>query len=556
MQGSLKAGFGLASLAVAFATPAIAQDQYARQVSNQLDTMESNARGLGQTRLFRSPIFELNEGQTQSYPISLVRGRSYTIGGVCDNDCPDLDIKLIDPNGREVESDSLTDSVPLVSHVATMTGDYRVRVIMYDCNVAPCSAGLTIMGSSGGGNTLTQAPRSSGAGRYDQQVNNQLNDFERGQSGATRLFRSPIFQLNEGATQDYPVTLIAGVPYKIAGVCDNDCPDLDIKLLDSRGNELASDSLTDSLPIVTYRPGQSGEYRVRVVMYDCNVAPCSAGLTVMATGPASVNSGSSGSNEFDQQVVNQLNTMESNASGMSRLFRSPIFRLNEGATQDYPIAMRSGQRYMIGGVCDNDCPDLDIKLIDPSGNEVAEDTATDSVPIINHAPTKSGTYTVRVVMYDCNQVPCSAGLTIMGTGGGAAVRAPDTTVNQPAASAGQYDAQVNAQLDSFERGQSSAVRLFRSPIFRLNEGADRDFVVTLIAGVNYKIAGVCDNDCPDLDIKLMDQSGNTLASDALTDSLPIVDFRPTRGGAYRVRMVMYDCNNAPCSAGVTVMAAN
>jgi hypothetical protein len=546
-------GYFLAGLAVMIATPALAQNQYTRQVNNQLDTMESNARGQGKTRLFRSPIFQLNEGQTQSYPISLVRGRNYTIGGVCDNDCPDLDIKLMDPNGREVATDVLTDSVPLVQHQATMNGTYNVRVIMYDCNISPCSAGLTIMGSGGGGG---DSRPSQTVGQYDQQVNNQLDTFERGQSGATRLFRSPIFRLNESATQDYPVTLIAGVPYKIAGVCDNDCPDLDIKLLDSRGNELASDSLTDSLPIVSYRPGQSGEYRVRVVMYDCNVAPCSAGLTVMATGPASTNSGASGSSDFDQQVINQLNTMESNASGMSRLFRSPIFRLNEGATQDYPVAMRSGQSYMIGGVCDNDCPDLDIKLLDPSGNEVAEDTATDSVPIVNHSPSKSGTYIVRVVMYDCNQAPCSAGLTVMGTGGGAAVRAPDTSVNQAAPASGQYDAQVNSQLDSFENGQSRAVRLFRSPIFRLNEGADRDFVVTLIAGVNYKIAGVCDNDCPDLDIKLMDQSGNTLASDALTDSLPIVDFRPTRGGAYRVRMVMYDCNNAPCSAGVTVMATN
>jgi hypothetical protein len=540
----------LAGFVVIFATPALAQNQYTRQVTNQLDTMESNARGQGKTRLFRSPIFQLNEGQTQSYPISLVGGRNYTIGGVCDNDCPDLDIKLIDPNGREVAADVLTDSVPIVEHRATRSGNYTVRVVMYDCNVSPCSAGLTVMGSGGGGGS---APAT---GQYDQQVNNQLDTFERDQSGATRLFRSPIFRLNEGASQDYPVTLIAGVPYKIAGVCDNDCPDLDIKLLDSRGRELASDSLTDSLPIVSYRPGQSGDYRVRVIMYDCNVAPCSAGLTVMATGAAQTNSGSSGTSSFDQQVISQLDTMESNASGMSRLFRSPIFRLNEGATQDYPIAMTSGQRYMIGGVCDNDCPDLDIKLIDPSGNEVAEDTEVDSVPIVNHSPSKSGTYTVRVVMYDCNAAPCSAGLTIMGTGGAAAVRAPDTSVNRPAAGAGQYDAQVNAQLDSFEQGQTSAVRLFRSPIFRLNEGADRDFVVTLIAGVNYKIAGVCDNDCPDLDIKLMDQSGNTLASDSLEDSLPIVDFRPTRGGAYRVRMVMFDCNSGPCSAGVTVMAQN
>jgi hypothetical protein len=702
-------------LVFAAASPALAQNQYTQQVNNQLDTMEGRFRSNGQTRLFRSPIFRLNEGATQTYDVTLVRGRSYTIGGVCDNDCPDLDIKLIDPNGREVASDVLTDSAPIVSHNATMNGTYRVRVVMYDCNVNPCSAGLTVMGSGGG-----NATPSATAGQYDQQVNNQLDTFERAQSGATRLFRSPIFRLNEGASQDYNVTLIAGVPYKIAGVCDNDCPDLDIKLLDGSGNELASDSLTDSLPIVSYRPGQTGNYRVRVVMYDCNIAPCSAGVTVMATGAASSGGGSgsaSGPSQFDQQVNNQLDTMERAATGLTRQFRSPIFRLNEGASQDFPVSIAAGQRYTIGGVCDNDCPDLDIKLLDAGGTEVAADTATDSTPIVAYTANKSGTFTVRVVMYDCNVAPCSAGLTIMSgnlnvatptpssgkgtapaptpapaaTGAGqyerqvnsqldtaersatgmsrlfrspmfrlnegatqdypiamrrgqaykiigvcdndcpdldikllgpdgaqlvedtatdsvpivdhiaardgnytvrvvmydcnvapclagvtvmssggvapsggatsssktpATLAPPPSVVNRPAPAVGQFDAQVNAQLDSFERGQTSAVRLFRSPIFRLNEGADRDFVVSLIAGVNYKIAGVCDNDCPDLDIKLIDQDGNSLANDALTDSLPIVNFRPTRGGPYKVRVVMYDCNNAPCSAGVTVMAVN
>jgi hypothetical protein len=51
----------LASFAMMIATPALAQNQYTRQVNNQLDTMESNARSQGKTRLFRSPIFRLNE---------------------------------------------------------------------------------------------------------------------------------------------------------------------------------------------------------------------------------------------------------------------------------------------------------------------------------------------------------------------------------------------------------------------------------------------------------------------------------------------------------------
>jgi hypothetical protein len=272
-------GFCISVLLVMMASPALAQNQYTRQVISQLDGMESRAVGTGKTRLFRSPIFQLNEGESISYQVNLARGGSYMIGGVCDNDCPDLDIALIDPRGREVATDTLTDSVPVVGYDARQGGTYTVRVLMYDCNSSPCSAGLTVMGVGAGGGSPRPSPSD---GRYDRQVNNQLDSFESAQSGATRLFRSPIFRLNEGQQQDYNVRLIAGVPYKFGGVCDNDCPDLDIKLLDVRGNELASDSLTDSLPIVSYRPRQSGDYRVRVVMYDCNAGPCSAGVTVMA----------------------------------------------------------------------------------------------------------------------------------------------------------------------------------------------------------------------------------------------------------------------------------
>ena len=395
---------------------------------------------------------------------------------------------------------------------------------------------------------LSASPAMAQTGRYAQQVNNQLDTVESvaRNAGQTRLFRSPIFALNEGATQDYPVTLSRGTTYMIGGVCDNDCPDLDIKLIDPNGNEVATDVATDSTPIVNHTASMNGTYRVRVVMYDCNIAPCSAGLTVMTSGRSSSSSNSGGGTQWDQQVNNQLDTMERNASGKTRLFRSPMFRLNEGATQDYNVSLIAGVSYMIGGVCDNDCPDLDIKLLDPNGNEVASDVATDSVPIVSHTASRTGSYTVRVVMYDCNAGPCSAGLTVMAGSGGA--------TSAPSGNSGQYDQQVNNQLDTFESGQSNAVRLFRSPIFRLNEGAERDFNVTLLAGVPYKIAGVCDNDCPDLDIKLIDMNGNSVASDSLTDSLPIVDYTPGQTGGYRVRVIMYDCNVAPCSAGVTVMA--
>ena len=78
-------------------------------------------------------------------------------------------------------------------------------------------------------------------------------------------------------TRWYPASR-ANVPSSRSGVCDNDCRDLDLILLDERGNEISQDTSTDDIPIVNARPKWTGRFTLRVIMEDCRVNPCNYGV--------------------------------------------------------------------------------------------------------------------------------------------------------------------------------------------------------------------------------------------------------------------------------------
>ena len=79
---------------------------------------------------------------------------------------------------------------------------------------------------------------------------------------------------------NWPVYLTAGSSYRIIGVCDNDCSDVDLALEDSDRNVLVSDVLEDDLPILNFTPSTSATYWIRPTMAVCSVDPCGYGIAV------------------------------------------------------------------------------------------------------------------------------------------------------------------------------------------------------------------------------------------------------------------------------------
>lgn len=88
-----------------------------------------------------------------------------------------------------------------------------------------------------------------------------------------------IKMVDEGETYPIEYTFDPG-HHVIVGVCDIDCPDLDLSVFDRRGNLVEADIKTDSRPVVRFDVPTTATFEVRVHMVTCNREPC--GFAVQA----------------------------------------------------------------------------------------------------------------------------------------------------------------------------------------------------------------------------------------------------------------------------------
>jgi len=95
-----------------------------------------------------------------------------------------------------------------------------------------------------------------------------------GQQGFQMVGQPATGGLSQGQVTDVPAQLNQGYDYRVLGVCDRDCNDLDLGLYDANGQLLTQDTTTSSQPFIGAQPSYNGNFVVRVNMYNCNVAPC------------------------------------------------------------------------------------------------------------------------------------------------------------------------------------------------------------------------------------------------------------------------------------------
>lgn len=86
--------------------------------------------------------------------------------------------------------------------------------------------------------------------------------------------------LGQRLTRRFQVTLRAGQEYRILGVCDERCGDLDLRLYDAFDNLLAEDVLEDAVPALQVRPAATGVQVIEVSMPQCAATQCWYALNV------------------------------------------------------------------------------------------------------------------------------------------------------------------------------------------------------------------------------------------------------------------------------------
>lgn len=122
----------------------------------------------------------------------------------------------------------------------------------------------------------------------------------------------------------------------------------------------------------------------------------------------------------------------------------------------------------------------------------------------------------------------------------------------------QLESMVRGYLDraqqQFAEGLQPAAGM-NDEVTNLQPATDHRYQVNFTSGLSYRIIGACDQECSNLDIELLDNTGSVVASDMLPDDFPVVNFTAPANGRYTVRILMQACTLAPCYAGARFLAA-
>jgi hypothetical protein len=124
-----------AALALAFGTAAAAEAQAkgAQGVSARLKQKPAAEWSRGMSTVGEPLTGSLVGEASARFTLTLSAGRSYAVVGLCDADCHDLDLRLFDPDGTEVNADVEPDDSPVVLVVPRRSGTYQVRAYMAEC---------------------------------------------------------------------------------------------------------------------------------------------------------------------------------------------------------------------------------------------------------------------------------------------------------------------------------------------------------------------------------------------------------------------------------------
>jgi hypothetical protein len=215
----------------------------------------------------------------------------------------------------------------------------------------------------------------------------------------------------------WPVTLRAGVNYRVYGACDTDCSDVDMEIYGVDGQLVEKDINRDDTPFVQVRPTRSGVHYVRVWLFDCVAEPCMVGARVVSGGRPEVRAAAENEatpdNEFTTFVHGALEDFGARArgDGYAPFGEDIIATLGVNAQGHREVVrLEAGRSYLFQGACDQDCLDLNLEVLDPLGESVARDDAPGNRPSVSLEPRHSGDYTIRAWLGGCSAEPCWVGV--------------------------------------------------------------------------------------------------------------------------------------------------
>lgn len=240
-----------------------------------LDRVAERARGIAASMQPVTPVTResLNEGQRIERDLALVPGRCYRVVSASDDSVQDVDLSVLAPNGGELQRDG------------TAVRDAELGAAQPLCPAAPGTHRLVLRVARGHGTVVWQllgsatTPNSptgtrtpvaraavGGAGTDFIATRIRSRHHDAGERGVAveDVVRG---ELTTSLSRDFEVTAEAGRCYIVLAAGVPSVRELDLKVFDSLGNELARDGERDAFPRARFCPTIAGRFRVNVRMF-------------------------------------------------------------------------------------------------------------------------------------------------------------------------------------------------------------------------------------------------------------------------------------------------
>jgi hypothetical protein len=271
-----------------------------------------------------------------------------------------------------------------------------------------------------------------------------------------------------------------------------------------------------------------------------------------------VTSAAQAQDRWEQVVRSQLTQVGAATERNGYHMATDIYqgRLDDNATTDLSVDLKAGKDYVLWGVCDQDCTDIDLVIYNNSGDQVDSDLQTDDKPLLHVIPPRDGKYRIKVTMVTCSANPCRYGVGLWSKDAGSAITGNSSGNSGNSSGGDQWESVVRSQLDragtvATDKGYAMSHEIFMG---RLDDDGSESLNIPLDGGTQYILVGKCDQDCSDIDLTIYDPNGKEVDSDLETDDAPVLTLTAATSGQYRVKVSMVACTANPCRYGVGVWA--
>lgn len=347
-------------------------------------------------------------GQMVAYAINATPGQCY-VALALGADNTDLNMVVLDPQGRQVEYNVAADTRPWVRTCPGSGGRYIARLQMasgsgeYYYALYQGGNGDPQLASLLGGAAATQ-PTQSQTASLEPEVQNRLTAID--QRLSRQRFRrvGPPQGIRASASEDYNrnLNLQQGVCYTFASLGGEGAQDTDLYIHNPEGETLADERSTDLDAVVEFCPPATGPYVLRANMYRGEGNLYVAGWVQQQQAGTNTTEPVLGTHQASQGLDERYALLDNDmrARGYESYGDQTRGQLAQGATRDISLQLEGGKCYAIVAVGATSVRNMDLILLGSNGSPVDRDVAEDARPIVRVCAESSGAYRMQVSMAD------------------------------------------------------------------------------------------------------------------------------------------------------------